>query len=97
MLENRSLTALGAPGCGKTISYLLPGMIRAYQKSDNREVGKITTIFVLQTKDSCHNFYDLCKNMDKSLQKSGNPSFKKLKIQLLNSNSTDEKFEESLT
>ena len=67
MLENRSLIALGAPGCGKTISYLLQGMIKAYQYSDTREAGKITTIFVLQTKDSCHNIYDLCKSMDRAL------------------------------
>ena len=30
ILEERSLIAKGSPGCGKTLTYLLPGLMKAY-------------------------------------------------------------------
>ena len=53
-------------------------------------------MIVSKTNDSLHNLYDLMKGLDRRLQKTDNPVFKKLKIELVSEGKHESAFDEAL-
>ena len=74
------MVAKGGPGCGKTLTYVLTGLMKAYQHVGESRTGP-SAVFVQQSKCAVWSLYDQCKALARLISRSPSNVFSKLSIQ----------------